>query len=940
VDPVGERSQRASVPRGPAAGARATAWVQAASGRGLTRRVRLLFCLLTIVTATFPMVLLPTTDLPVWPEQVVAALAVSSLIGWSVWVFRRGRLPLAVEIVAPVSLLVWGRATGDIQSMFGLLFVPLFQRALYGPPRRVAVNAVVYYAAYLAVQVAVLGPATVWRPKTLTNILGVLFVAWVMYTLGQLLRVHEETAHGEAVVAGAGGHLMAAKSTGEVYDAVLDALAELTEALPAAVGLWRVRGEWFEEVAVRGEEAFVRRITRVAAEDVPAEMLEHLAQGREFFIDRHTVSALITALQPAPADDDPVPGIEALACPLQESGKPVGAIVIAAEHLPVTLRQSAVQIAVQAGLVLERLTLHEVLRGVVDGSADTFMTVGADGRIEFVSAAVRDMLGYDPAALLGQPFAAVVHSDDSLSLRTLTADHDALGGHPEPVACRLRHHNGAWRDAEISARSVTGGDGRPAALLNVRDVTDRKALEAEIAFRAYHDGLTGLANRTRFAERLEQALERARRTRAVFAVAFLDIDDFKTVNDSLGHTAGDRLLETIAHRLSERIRPHDVAARFGGDEFAILIEDADDPRDVDGVVQRLVDGVGEPVTLDGSVVTPHASVGLVVVAAPDDTSPSEIMRDADIAMYAAKRGGKGRLERFQQSMRVAAQERLHLRTALAGALERGEFSLEYQPVLDLASERVVGAEALVRWRHPEFGHISPGQFVQIAEEDGTIVALGRWVVSEACRQLRRWHDLCGDTGLVVAVNMSARNFQDAQLVSLIAEALRTHGVPPASLIVEITESILIVDTEEVGRTLRTLRDLGVRVAIDDFGNGYSSLSYLQRFPVDYLKIDRSFIAEIDHAPGSGALAHAIVRLAGTLGVVAVAEGIEQSPQASSLRQWGCQLGQGFLYGRPAPPEELDALISPVREPVAVVLPASGDGRPALVHVNGGAGPDG
>jgi diguanylate cyclase (GGDEF)-like protein/PAS domain S-box-containing protein len=903
--------------------------VQAASGRGLTRRVRLLFCLLTIVTATFPMVLLPTTDLPVWPEQVVAALAVSSLIAWSVWVFRRGRLPLAVEVVAPLSLLVWGQATGDIQSMFGLLFVPLFQRALYGPSRRVAVNAVVYYAAYLAVQVAVLGSATVWRPKTLTNILGVLFVAWVMYTLGQLLRVHEETAHGEAVVASAGAHLMAAQSTGEVYDAVLDALAELTEARPSAVGLWRVRGEWFEEVAVRGEPALIRRITRVAAADVPAEMREHLAQGREFFIDRRTVAALITALQPAPAGDDPVPDMEALACPLQESGKPV-----VAEHLPVTLRQSAVQIAVQAGLVLERLTLHEVLRGVVDGSADTFVTVGADGRVEFVSAAVRDMLGYDPAELLGRPFAAVVHADDSLSLRTLTADHDALGGHPEPVACRLRHRDGPWRDAEISARSVTGGDGRPAALLNVRDVTDRKALEAEIAFRAYHDGLTGLANRTRFAERLEQALERARRTRAVFAVAFLDIDDFKTVNDSLGHTAGDRLLETIAHRLTERIRPHDVAARFGGDEFAILIEEAGDPGDVDGVVQRLVDGVGQPVTLDGSVVTPRASVGLVVVTAPDDTTPSEIMRDADIAMYAAKRGGKGRLERFRRSMRVAAQERLHLRTALAGALERGEFTLEYQPVLELASERVVGAEALVRWRHPGFGEIPPCQFVPIAEEDGTIVALGRWVVSEACRQLRRWHDLSGHTDLVVAVNMSARNFQDPQLVSLIAEALRTHGVPSANLVIEITESILIVDTEEVGRTLHTLRDLGVRVAIDDFGNGYSSLSYLQRFPVDYLKIDRSFIAGIDHAPGSGALAHAIVRLAGTLGVVAIAEGIEQSPQAASLRRWGCQLGQGFLYARPAPPEELDALIG--RVPVTA---ASDGGHPALLHVNGGAGPD-
>ncbi|HSK97367.1 MAG TPA: EAL domain-containing protein, partial [Euzebyales bacterium] len=896
-------------------------------GSGLSRRVQLLFCLLTVVTAVIPMLLLPTTQLPAWPQQVVAALALTSLICWSVVIFRRGRVPLVVEGVVPVSLVVWGLVTNDIRAMFGLLFVPLFQRAVYGPARRVWPMTVLYYGAYLVVNTRRYGVDSLLEPRAVTNTLGVLFVAWVMYTLGRVLRLHEETAAGEAVIARAGARLMAAQSTEAVYDAVLDALDDLTGDLRTGICLWRIRGRWFEEVAVRGEDTFVRRITRVAAEDVPVEMLEQVIQGCEIFVDRRTVRALMDQLVPRQDGQPPDPDMEVLICPLRESDKAVGAVTIAAGHLPASLRQFAIQIVVQAGLVLERLTLHKVVRGVVDGSADTFVTVDAEGRMEFVSAAVRDMLGDEPDAMLGRAIADVVHPDDVAALRDLMTDHEALDGHPEPVACRLRHRNGAWRDAEISARRVNGSDGRPATLLNVRDVTDRKALEAEVAFRAYHDGLTGLANRTRFAERLEQALERARRTRAVFAVAFLDIDDFKTINDSMGHTAGDRLLEVVARRLNDQLRAHDVAARFGGDEFAVLIEQAGDARDAERVVRRLVEGVGEPLTLDASVVTPRASVGLVVVDDPAAVTPAEIMRDADIAMYAAKRGGKGRMELFQQSMRVALQERLRLRTALARALDRDEFSLEYQPVYDLSSGRLVGAEALLRWHHPDFGTVSPEQFISLAEDDGTIVAIGRWLVSEVCRQVRRWHDLSGSTDFVVCVNMSARNFQDSQLVKVIAEALETHGVPPAKLVVEITESTLIIDTEDAGRALRTLCDLGVRMAIDDFGSGYSSLSYLQRFPVDYLKIDRSFIAGIGREPGSEALAHAIVRLAGALGIVAVAEGIEHQEQAATLRRWGCEYGQGFLFAQPSPPDEIDVLVYGLGASEYLALPdeaASGD----------------
>jgi diguanylate cyclase (GGDEF)-like protein/PAS domain S-box-containing protein len=888
---------------------------------GLTRRVRLLFCLLTVISVALRVVLLPTTSSPIWPDQVLAAVALACLMGWSVCVFLHGRVLPPGEIVVPVALLTWGPMAGDIASVFAMAVVALFQRSLYGSGRRVLANAVALYATFLVVQARTLGAGALLSPTTLTNALGVLFCAWLMYTLGRVLRSHEETARGKALLARAGGRLMAAQSTDEVYDAALDALLDLPGDARAAIGLWRIRGEFYEKVAVRGDPSFARHVMRVPMNDIPPDVLENLEQGREFRVDRIAVAGLQARLS-TPPDPSLANDIEmeALVCPLRASGKTVGSVVVAGESLPASMCQTAVQVVVQAGLVLERVALHEVVRGVVDGSADTFVTVDADGRIEFVSAAVRDMLGCDPDGLLGTPFAELLHPDGSSSLRDVMADHPGRDQHPDHVACRLRHRNGSWRDAEISARSVTGGDGRPAVLLNVRDVTDRKALEAEIAFRAYHDGLTGLANRTRFAERLEQALERARRTRAIFAVAYLDIDDFKTINDSLGHTAGDQLLVVVGRRLRERLRPHDVAARFGGDEFAVLIEDAGDARDADRVVQRLVDGVGEPLTLDGSTVRPRTSVGLVVITDPDTTSPSEIMRDADTAMYAAKHGGKGRLERFRESMRAAAQQKLRLRTALAGALERGEFSLEYQPVLELASERVTGAEALLRWHHPEFGLVSPEQFVLLAEEDATIVPIDHWVVSEACRQLRRWYDLSGRATFVVAVNVSARNFQDGNLVDVFADALRTHRVPAERLVVEVTESAFIVDSEGAGRTLAALRDLGVRVAIDDFGNGYSSLSYLQRFPVDYLKIDRSFITAIGHEAGGRALAHAIVRLAGALGVAVIAEGVEDHGQASSLRRWGCEYGQGFLFGWPVPPVELDTLVCDPAQRIRVPVP--------------------
>ncbi|WP_170162304.1 diguanylate cyclase domain-containing protein [Caldimonas tepidiphila] len=480
--------------------------------------------------------------------------------------------------------------------------------------------------------------------------------------------------------------------------------------------------------------------------------------------------------------------------------------------------------------------------------------------------------------------------------------------------------SGGTRWLHAMGRVVPGGDGTPERLVGVSlDITERKALEAELTRRAHRDTLTRLENRDRFRERVEDALAAFARQGAGApppVVLFGDLDDFKTVNDSLGHEAGDRLLVLVAERLQQAARGSDSVARLGGDEFAVLLGRVRDIGEAAAIAARIVDSINQPFLLDGRQIHIGASIG-IAMARPGDT-PHELLRNADLAMYRAKNGGKRRHETFTPEMHAAALDRLTLGDDLHRALDAGELLLHYQPIVELGSRRITGAEALMRWRHPARGLVPPGTFIPIAEETGLIPALGRWVLAEACANAARWPRAADAPPLALTVNVSARQLQEAGLVGDVRRALQDCGLPPSALVLEITESTLMQDRELMLRRLQELKALGVKIAIDDFGTGFSSLAYLQRYPIDVLKIDKSFVDRVAEGDRDGAVTRTIVALADALELRSVAEGVEHAEQEARLLQLGCRFGQGYLFARPMPGEALDALL---RQPFPLAPPS-------------------
>jgi diguanylate cyclase (GGDEF)-like protein/PAS domain S-box-containing protein len=438
-----------------------------------------------------------------------------------------------------------------------------------------------------------------------------------------------------------------------------------------------------------------------------------------------------------------------------------------------------------------------------------------------------------------------------------------------------------------------------------RDISVQKQLESDLRRQAFHDALTGLANRARFIDRLEHALIRARRTADTVAVLFVDLDQFKSVNDSYGHSLGDQLLVKVGQLLSTLVRQGDTVARLGGDEFAILLDGSVDLSTAEAAASRLVESLRTPLIVDGREVFAHASIGVALASGSEDGG--ELLRRADLAMYTAKANGKNRFEVFDQGVQSAMGARLRLLNELEGAVERNEFVLHYQPTVSMDSGEMVGIEALVRWKHPQRGLLPPATFIPLAEESGVIVPLGRWVLTEACRQFKLWQQRHPASSMQsIAVNVSARQIYDAGFIQDVATILEQSGVAPECLTVEITESATMRDVETTVRVLKELKQRGVRLAIDDFGTGYSSLSYLRQFPFDVLKIDKSFIDAI--GDGDVKLTSAIVTIGKSLELDIVAEGVEQREQLDSLRTLECDVVQGYYFSRPVTAGEIDELL--------------------------------
>jgi diguanylate cyclase (GGDEF)-like protein/PAS domain S-box-containing protein len=548
-------------------------------------------------------------------------------------------------------------------------------------------------------------------------------------------------------------------------------------------------------------------------------------------------------------------------------------------------------------------------RSLVQHSSDVIIVTRADGTVRFVSPSATRVFGYDPATMLRQTVPELLHPDDRERAATFFRHAAQAPGVTGPVEWRFRQPDGSWLHAEILATNLLHDTTVKGVVLNTRDVSERRRLEEQLTHQAFHDPLTGLANRALFRDRVSHALALAHRRGSPVTVLFLDLDDFKKVNDSLGHAEGDRLLMSAAERFLACARSADTVARLGGDEFAILIEGADGRE---GLSDRLAAAMSHPFSLSGNQVRVTASIG--VASASTDDRADDLLRNADMAMYAAKRRGKGRAETYESRMYADIRERLDLEAALRAAIEGHELTLFYQPIVNLKSGGIHGVEALLRWEHPQFGRLLPQHFIPLAEETGLIVQLGSWVLGEACRQLQVWRAAHPQLSLAVSVNISGRQLQGSGLADALRQTLTSSGVEASSVVLEITESVLMQQTDAVLERLQQLKGLGVRLAIDDFGTGYSSLSYLQRFPIDILKIAKPFVEEVGQGADRSALARAIIGLGDTLKLQTIAEGIERAEQRAALIELGCTLGQGHHFWPALPAAAIEELLSSDRFP--------------------------
>ena len=534
-------------------------------------------------------------------------------------------------------------------------------------------------------------------------------------------------------------------------------------------------------------------------------------------------------------------------------------------------------------------------RSLVQNSSDVITVVTADGLVGYQSPSIRHVFGHRPEALQDRGLAALVAPGDLASVFTAFADLEP--GATRIVTCGVVHADGRPRRAEIVVTNRLEDPDVEGYVLNARDDTERRALEEQLTHMAFHDPLTDLANRALFRNRVEHALAR-RRPDGLVGALFIDLDDFKNVNDSLGHAVGDELLVLVAERLRRDLRPGDTVGRLGGDEFAVLLEDIDDELQPVRAAERILQAMGAPFVVGGRTLHSRASIGIATASVGTD-SAGDLLRNADTAMYTAKARGKGRYARFDGDMHGLVARRMELEADLRAALERDELAVAYQPIFSLRTGSLTGFEALARWNHPVHGPVGPDEFIRVAEESGLILDLGRWVMTTAMTQARDWGAQYPERGtLEMSVNVSARQVRQPDVVTDVLSTLAAIGVDPACLVVELTETMLMDDTEPTIEKLQQLRGRGVKVAIDDFGTGYSSLSYLVRLPVDKLKIDRSFVVAMGAGAEESALVQAIVTMGHLLGLTIVAEGIETQEQHHALKAAGSDLGQGYRLGRP------------------------------------------
>lgn len=714
-----------------------------------------------------------------------------------------------------------------------------------------------------------------------------------------------------------------AASAGQELAAAVDQLAPLERAAltradrSGTQDLTRARRQVIAAAALterrHGDEAAASTALHNQA-DAAVKALQDAKRGRPTSASARRASSLLAALVPAARSYS-----DALAAAGTRADDRAG------HRLTLTMIGVLVLITLLLGTFWSRRSAADAerrerhFRALLRNSSDLVVVIDPDTFvIRSTTSAIERILACDSETVTGTALPDLAHPDDRAALIESLKQADGGEGGQPTGRWRAAHRDGGWVDVEASWLDLRDDPSVRGLVVTVRDVGERTDLEDQLRHQAFHDPLTALPNRSLFENRVRHAVASARRHGRAIGVLFVDLDDFKTVNDSLGHAAGDELLRQVAGRLDLLMRGSDTVARLGGDEFAVLVEEAVAAAQAETIAGRIHAGMERPFEIEGHELFMHASVG---IAQSESGSTSEdLMRNADTAMYAAKAAGKGRSETFHPTMHMEVRRRLQLSGDLRRALLNDDIFAQYQPLVDLESGRVVGAEALARWCHPTLGEIPPGDFIPVAEETGLIVPLGGRILHQACRQARIWQDTTPGDSVYVSVNVSPRQFrQPGAVVEQVREATEASGIEPSLLVLEITESVLMQDRAAVRHELSELQKLGVRVAIDDFGTGYSALSYLRDFPIDMVKMDQSFVSDLSAGKGDQALVRSVVELGEALGMQIVAEGIEHRDQRDHLSDMRCDIGQGYYFARPLDADRMMELVTSSHQ-----MPASAD----------------
>jgi diguanylate cyclase (GGDEF)-like protein/PAS domain S-box-containing protein len=726
---------------------------------------------------------------------------------------------------------------------------------------------------------------------------SMILFALVLLRMSGLVRRNEEATRTQAALRMAGEELVTASSRDEIYSAALRA-ARSVLGEDVVTRLYIATGGDDRLVAVSASDTHAADLPPLACDELPARSRTDFAARRVVTLVRPTGTVSVAALM--------------------MRGE-IGGVLCA--HSAGRLRRSAEEsfatLAAEVALALQSATLTEEslnrrsearLGSLVQNASDVICIVGEDDIVRYASPSVQRMFGYLPSAVLGGLFTDIVHPDEQQRVVAfIAATAGRPLGHPEKADFRIRHEERGWLDVEALGTNLLEDETVNGIVLNIRDMSERRTFEAELEHQAFHDSLTGLPNRALLHNRLEHALAGARRATAPVALLFLDVDGLKDINDTLGHASGDKVLQEIGRRLDECVRGTDTAARIGGDEFGVMIQGPESGMRSIEIAERVTSALTFALTLDGKQVSIATSMGIAFSGTEGSgaLNADELLRDADAAMYMAKQSGNATYQVFRPDMHATALARLELKGDLQRAMDAHEFTLRYQPIMDLSGGDMAGMEALVRWEHPVRGILSPVEFIPLVEETGLIVSLGLHVLREACRQAVVLQRACPrDPPLVISVNISGVQLQRAEFIDEVRSVLEETEIQPSSLALELTESVMMKDMDLSISRMKALRSLGVKLAIDDFGSGYSSLMYLRRLPVDILKVDRSFLA--DTSLEGTHLLIAVVELARIFKLHTVVEGVEDETYLTRLKDTHCAYGQGYYFAKPLPGDEIMA----------------------------------